>query len=124
MLAAPTAAATGDAVVGDRQRRLLERHGQRQPGPLRAETGDQAGQLRLGALDRVYDQPVSPAAANPALWITGDSECAIGLPQHRGTSRSDVSGTPFLPASASFVRWCSASVVANAEWPSLSMATK
>src|SRR5205814_1901897 len=28
----------------------------------------------------VYRQPASPAAAYPALWMTGDSECAIGLP--------------------------------------------
>ena len=31
---------------------LLERHGQRQPGPLRAEPGDEAGQVGLVALDR------------------------------------------------------------------------
>ena len=46
-----------------RQGRLLERHGQRQAGPLRAEAGDEAGQAGLVTFDRGVDQSVRPSAA-------------------------------------------------------------
>src|SRR5437763_2998371 len=44
----------------------------------------------------VYRQPVSPAAAYPALCSTGDSECAIGLP--RTAARRTLSRSAACPA--------------------------
>ena len=63
VLAAPTAAATGETVVATDKSRFLERHRQRQPGPLRAEAREEPGQVGLAALDLLVNQSVRPSAA-------------------------------------------------------------
>src|SRR5689334_20085049 len=81
VLAAPVALATGDAAAARVSATSLigmvtDRPAQSGPRP-RTRSGNSAS-----AHSKVlYVQPDRPAAAKPAVWMTGDSEWAMGFPQ-------------------------------------------
>ena len=121
VLAAPTAAATGDASAATVSADLLERHRQRQPGPLRAEPRDQVRQLGLGAFDRGVRPVDQPGRGVAGVVDHRRQRVAIGLPSTAARHTAPLQHA-VLPCRGPFLR-CS-EVVANAEWPCLSIATK
>src|SRR2546423_7714630 len=110
-------------LVGHDERHLFERHGQRQPAPLRAEPGAPIGQLGLGALVRGVPPVRQPGRRVPGVVDDRRERVRDRLAQDRGLSDGHGQSTPFFLASL-MLAWCSASVVANLVCPSLSTATK
>lgn len=76
----------------ERERRPLQRHGQRQPGPLGAEPGDEAGELVLVGLVPVV-RPAVEAQFGVGGAVQGRGErVADGLAEDGGPAAPSLTG--------------------------------
>jgi len=80
VLTAPAACARSAALVRQRERLLLERHGQLSPLPPSAtKAAGRPCEVVAAAEDPVVDDVLAGLAAK-AAWMSGDLLCAIGFP--------------------------------------------